>query len=98
MSDLRIKYGIIKNSILPIFCIEIASKNNHNDDEAFLLRNICLMIQIATTFYNAKLCTSNIFLEADTDDEYPLGACCLLCFYSQNLGMEYIKEILSAFQ
>ena len=94
MSNLRIKYGVLKPGVEPIFCIEIASSKI--DDERFLLQSIIKALSTAVMMYDAKILLLHDVIETSIDINYPIGACSFLYFHSLEDGVSFLSDILNA--
>ena len=96
MGKLRIRYISSQNENITFCALEIASTDIK--DGQILLKNMCSAIELAVMLYDAKLIGPDVFLKAEIDDNYPVGACSVFDFNSHEDGVEFIKTILNAFQ
>ena len=96
MSKLRIKYGPAEPGSKPIFFIDITSSDI--GDENAILFSISRIIDLAIMLHNAKMVIPDQFMEADINEQFPLGVCSFLYFDSHEEGFKFMNEMLNAFQ
>lgn len=96
MGELQVKYGIMENNAFPLFCIEILSSDIN--DVNVLIHYIVKIFDLAVTLYNALVVVQDKFWEASINEQFPVGACAILCFKSKDEGYEFKDKIGIVFQ
>ena len=94
MNTFQIKYRNISVNQEAIFRLDILSTSL--EDEIRIVQTISRILDMAIKKYHVAFGLFDEFVQAYVDDEYPIGACCIMFFNSYQDGINFMLEMISA--